>query len=133
MTNACCPDEFIGAEPAQVKWRVVRGDTSSLEFQFLENDETTFLDLSDWTFSATAFNSKTNSADSLDVSVNDGAVTVTADANITETWGTGINQSISLELKFDLQATRISDGVVWTPAIGIIQVISDVTTNTLTS
>jgi hypothetical protein len=133
MSDACCPDEFIGAEPAQVKWRVVRGDTSSLEFQFLENDETTFLDLSDWTFSATAFNSKTNSADSLDVSVNDGAVTVTADANITETWGTGINQSISLELKFDLQATRISDGVVWTPAIGIIQVISDVTTNTLTS
>jgi hypothetical protein len=133
MSDSCCPDEFVGADPAQVKWRVVRGDTSSLEFQFLENDETTFLDLSDWTFFATAFNSKTNSADSLDVSVNDGAVTVTADANITETWGTGINQSISLELKFDLQATRISDGVVWTPAIGIIQVISDVTTNTLTS
>jgi hypothetical protein len=133
MSDSCCPDEFVGADPAQVKWRVVRGDTSSLEFQFLENDETTFLDLSDWTFSATAFNSKTNSADSLDVSVNDGAATVTADANITETWGTGINQSISLELKFDLQATRISDGVVWTPAIGIIQVISDVTTNTLTS
>jgi hypothetical protein len=131
MTNACCPDEFIGADPAQVKWRVVRGDTSSLEFQFLENDETTFLDLSDWTFSATAFNSKTDSSDSLDVSVNSGSVTVTADANITETWGTENNQSISAELSFDLQAIRTSDDVVWTPVLGIIQVISDVTTNTL--
>jgi hypothetical protein len=131
MIDACSTDEFVGADPAQVKWRVVRGDTSSLEFHFLENNETTFLDLSDWEFYATAFNSKTNSADYLDVSVDGGTVTVTADSDITQTWGAGVNQSVSLELRFDLQATRISDGVVWTPVIGIIQVISDVTTNTL--
>jgi hypothetical protein len=131
MSDLCCPEDFIGADPAQVKWRVVRGDTASIEFHFLENDEVTFLDLSLWNFSATAFYSKTDSSDSLNVSVNTGIVTVTASSDITETWGTENNQSISAELSFDLQAIRTTDAVVWTPVIGIIQVISDVSPNTL--
>jgi len=131
MTNVCCPEDFVGADPAQVKWRVVRGDTASIEFHFLQNDEVNFLDLSLWNFSATALYSKTNTLYSLSVSVSSGIVTVTASSDITKLWGTENNQSISAELNFDLQAIRTTDAVVWTPVIGIIQVISDVSPNTL--
>lgn len=128
--TSCCDQETLGADPLYFKWQVVRGDTSSIVFQFLMNDEITELDLSSWSFVATAFNSKNQTSYDLDVAVSGGQVEVTATADVTENWGTGIIQSSVAELNFDLQATNI-DSTVWTPVIGTIRVIGDVTGGTL--
>lgn len=125
MTDICCP-EIFGADPVNITWNVVRGDTSSLDIQFLEDDEITAIDISDWTFVATAFNKATQSSDELEITESNLGITITATSEITETWGSGI-QSRSAELLFDLQGTN-SDQVVWTPVIGIISVLGDVTT-----
>jgi hypothetical protein len=123
MSDACCPDEFIGAEPAQVKWRVVRGDTASIMVQFLEDDETTSYDTSTWTYAATAYEAKDNRYDDLDVEVSPGYIKITAAPSVTATWGVGTKTA---ELSFDLQVT-IDGTTVWTPIIGTISVIGDVT------
>lgn len=123
MSEACCPDEFIGAEPANIKWRVVRGDTATLTVQFFENDETTFYDTSTWDYAATAYDPKDDESYSLNVTANAGYVTITATPSVTATWGVG--RKIS-EMSFDLQVT-IDQDTVWTPIIGIISVIGDVT------
>ena len=123
MSDACCPDEFIGAEPAQVKWRVVRGDTATLMVQFYENDETTFYDTSTWTYLATAYESKADRYDELDIEVNAGYIKITASPEITSTWGVGAKTA---ELSFDVQVT-IDEDTVWTPILGIISLVGDVT------
>jgi hypothetical protein len=123
MSN-CCNEETIGADPLLFKWNVVRGDTSSLDFQFLEDDEVTFMDMSDWTFVATAYDLLSEESYTLDIVSSNGTVQVTATADITAQWGTGI-KSQTAELKFDLEGTN-SD-VVWTPVIGTIKVLGDVT------
>ena len=123
MSDACCPDEFIGAEPAQIKWRVVRGDTASLMVQFYEQDESSFYDTTDWTYAATAYEAKTDNYDDLDVEVHDGYIKITATPQTTAGWGVG---SKTAELSFDVQVT-LADDTVWTPIIGIISVIGDVT------
>lgn len=123
MSDACCPDEFIGAEPAQVKWRVVRGDTATLMVQFYENDETTFYDTSTWTYLATAYESKADRYDELDVEVHSGYIKITASPQITSTWGVGTKTA---ELSFDVQVT-IDEDTVWTPILGIISLVGDVT------
>ncbi len=46
--------EQVGAEPINIKWKVVRGDTATLRVDFLEDDETTEIDIDDWTVSATS-------------------------------------------------------------------------------
>lgn len=123
MTDACCPDDFIGAEPAQVKWRVVRGDTATLMVQFLESDETTSYDTSTWTYIATAYEAKDDRYDDLDVEVHPGYIKITASPLVTSTWGVGLKTA---ELSFDVQVT-IDETTVWTPIIGTISVIGDVT------
>lgn len=120
----CCDEQTIGADPLFFNWQVVRGDTSTLDFQFLENDEVTFIDISGWTFVATAYNPVDEESYTLDVVKSDGIVQVTANANVTAQWGSGI-KSQTAELKFDLEGTN--GEIVWTPVIGTIKVLGDVT------
>lgn len=123
MADSCCPDDFIGAEPALVKWRVVRGDTATLTVQFYQNDESTFYDTSTWTYIATAYENKTDNYDTLDVEEHAGYIKITASPEITAGWGVGQKTA---ELSFDLQVT-IDGTTVWTPILGTISVLGDVT------
>jgi len=123
MNNSYPSNDFIGASPAQVKWRVVRGDTSSLSIQFYENDEITYSDTSTWTYSSTAYDKNTETSHFLNTQAFSGYVTITATPETTASWGVGNKFS---ELSFDLQVT-IGNDVVWTPIIGIISVLNDVT------
>ena len=123
MADACCPDDFIGAEPAQIKWRVVRGDTASIMVQFLEADEATSYDTTGWTYIATAYDERLNESYDLDIQVNAGYIKVVAPATMTTTWGVGLKTA---DLSFDVQVTTL-DETVWTPILGTIFVIGDVT------
>lgn len=132
---ATCNDknqlDIIGADPANVLWNVVRGDTSKLRVEFYENDESTFKDTSSWSFLATAHNNATGTSYELDVEQFFGYVNIVALPSDTETWGS-IYSSIVAELTFDLQVTIPStppetEDTIWTPVIGTISVIGDVT------
>lgn len=125
MAICCAPNDDFGADPAVIKWNVVRGDTAILQVQFLETDETTFYDTTGWDFVATAYNRNNDIFDELEVAVYDGYVDITAPADITESWGVGIITKVA-ELNFDLQVTT-PDDTVWTPVIGTIHVLGDVT------
>lgn len=118
----CAPENF-GADPARIKWNVVRGDTSPLRVEFLQDDEVTYFDTSDWTYRANAYDPKTDIIDELEVSVHNGYVDINMPASITELWGTGYNTVVA-ELMFDLQVTI--DEVIWTPVIGTINVLGNV-------
>lgn len=118
----CAPENF-GADPARIKWNVVRGDTSPLRVEFLQDDEVTYFDTSDWTYRANAYDPKTDIIDELEVSVHNGYVDINMPASITELWGTGYNTVVA-ELMFDLQVTI--DEVIWTPVIGTINVFGNV-------
>lgn len=125
-TSGCCDgNEIIGAKPANVKWNVVRGDTASIVVQFLEKDEVTYYDTSDWTYSSYAYDAKTNSQYELSVELIEEGVKITATPELTASWGTGRSDTVA-ELTFDLQVT-IDNDTVWTPIIGTIGVIGDVT------
>jgi len=125
----CNDTEIFGASPARVQWNIVRGDTSPLRIEFYENDEVTPYDTSGWDFAATAYDFKGDVLDELEVSAGAGYVDVTATSDITSLWGTGFT-SVVAELAFDLQVTI--DGVtVWTPVIGTIRVLGDVTGGSL--
>jgi len=117
--------EIFGADPARIKWQIVRGDTSPLRVEFLEDDEATYFDTSDWTFEATSYDPQSDFLDSLEVIPGEGYVDIMAPASITQFWGTGY-KSIVTELTFDLQVV-IDENTVWTPLIGTISVIGDVT------
>ena len=117
--------EIFGADPARIKWQIVRGDTSPLRVEFLEDDEVTYFDTSDWTFEATSYDPQSDFLDSLEVIPGEGYVDIMAPASITQFWGTGY-KSIVTELTFDLQVV-IDENTVWTPLIGTISVIGDVT------
>jgi len=128
----CAPTiEKYGASPANIQWTVVRGDTATLLVEFLEDDEITPFDCSDWTFKATAYDPIVNVLDNLTVTVDDNKATITAPALVTKDWGTGYSQ-ITAELRFDLEVI-IEGGsgpnadTVWTPVIGTICVLSDMT------
>jgi hypothetical protein len=129
--NLCSP-EIFGADPARIKWQIVRGDTSPLRVEFLEDDEETYFDTSDWTFEATTYDPQSDFLDSLEVSRGTGYVDIMAPASITELWGTGF-KSVVTELTFDLQVTidvpniNMDGPTVWTPLIGTISVIGDIT------
>jgi hypothetical protein len=122
-----CSPQVLGADPLSIKWNVVRGDTSILRIEFLEKDEITPLDISQWTFDATAYNPKTDIVYPLEVDLNleEGSATILAEADITAEWGVGVGGRIA-ELVFDLQITQ-EDDVIWTPVIGNISVLGDVT------
>jgi hypothetical protein len=117
--------EVFGADPARIKWQIVRGDTSPLRVEFLQDDETTYFDTSDWTYEATTYDPQSDFLDALEVTAGEGYVDILAPASITEFWGTGY-KSIVTELTFDLQVV-IDENTVWTPLIGTISVIGDVT------
>jgi hypothetical protein len=116
--------ESFGSMPANVKWKVVRGDTATLRIQFLENDEETFLDTSDWNFLATARNILDNISYELTVIKENGYVDIMATPDQTMTWGTGFGPVVE-ELVFDLEVTIVD--TVWTPVLGTIYVYGDVT------
>jgi hypothetical protein len=120
----CAPD-VIGSSPVNIKWNVVRGDTATLRVDFLEDDEVTAIDISGWTIEATAYDSKAGLSYELDITTNSGWIVISADSDVTENWGTGIKYRVN-ELNFDVQVT-LEDSTVWTPVIGVISVIADVT------
>jgi hypothetical protein len=122
--NLCSP-EIFGADPARIKWNIVRGDTSPLRVEFLEDDEVTYFDTSTWTYEATSYDPQSDYLDTLEVTAGDGYVDIMAPASLTQYWGTGY-KSVVTELTFDLQVT-IDDETVWTPLIGTISVLGDVT------
>jgi hypothetical protein len=128
----CTPTtEKLGATPAHIQWTVVRGDSSTLSVQFLEDDETTGWDIDGWTFLATAYDITGDILDELSVTVSGHTATIFASADITKNWGAAY-RSIVAELPFDLQAT-ITAGVgetestIWTPVLGTICVLGDIT------
>lgn len=115
----------IGIEPVNIKWVLTRGDTASLRVQFLEHDETTPYTTTNWQYEATAYSKKDNVFDDLIVTLDGTDVIITAPSDLTEFWGTGIKRSVA-ELNFDLQV-QIDRETVWTPIVGTITVIGDVT------
>ena len=120
-----CEPEIFGADPVTIRWNVVRGDTSTIRVDFLNDDETTSLDTDGWSFLASAYDRKTDILDELEVEAFDGYAIVTAPAEITSLWGTTYGGTVA-ELSFDLEITI--DETVWTPVIGTISVIGDVST-----
>lgn len=124
---ACKPDSF-GANPVNVKWDIVRGDTSPLRIEFYQPDEVNYYDTTGWEFAATAYDPKNDVSDELEVTSSNGYVEIKATPDITQYWGTGYNTVVS-ELFFDLQVTI--DDIVWTPVIGTIRVLGDVTGGSL--
>jgi hypothetical protein len=123
--NAKISRQRLGVTPVNIRWNVTRGDSSSIRVQFLEANEVTSVDISKWIFEATAFNRKERIFDDLEVKVSGSSVIITATSDLTEFWGTGVNTTVA-ELTFDLQAI-IDRNTVWTPIVGTITVIGDVT------
>ena len=121
--------EDFGATPYNMRWKIVRGDTATLRIEFLENDEVTAYDTSTWDFASYAYDYKGDVLDELDVASGDGYVEITATDDVTSSWGLGYNAVVA-ELAFDLQIT-IDNNIVWTPVIGTITVIGDVTGGSL--
>jgi hypothetical protein len=119
-----CGPEIFGADPANIRWAVVRGDTSTLRVDFLQNDETTHFDISDWTFTSSAYDPKTDIIDELTVESFEGYVNIAIPTDISATWGTLYSGTVA-ELNFDLKAT-LDGGEIWTPVIGTISVIGNV-------
>lgn len=128
MTSSCGPEVF-GADPVNMQWTVVRGDTSTLRIEFYENDETTAYDTTGWEYVASAYDFKGDVTDELEVVAGAGYAEITASADITALWGTGFTKTVA-ELAFDLQVT-IDGDTVWTPVIGTIKVLGDVTGGSL--
>jgi len=118
----------IGADPANIQWTVVRGDTARLRVQFFENDEVTFKDTSEYTYISSAYYAKNNTTYVLDTEPGIGYVDIIGLPEVTTLWGVG-NYSVVGDLNFDLQVE--SNGIIWTPVIGTICVIGDVTRNSL--
>jgi len=118
-----CGPEIFGADPARIKWNVVRGDTASLRVEFLDNDEVTYFDTSDWEYVASSYDPKGDIIDELTVTPGNGYVDIVAGPDLTQYWGTGYGSALA-ELNFDLQVTI--DNTVWTPVVGNILVIGDV-------
>ena len=124
--NNCSSEiQTIGSNPAMINWKVVRGDTSRLRVEFLENDEIEGYDTSDWTYTSTAYDKFTGIAHTLTVTPSPGYVDIIAPADVTAEWGTA-RSGTAAELDFDLQVT-FDDDTVWTPVIGVISVSADMT------
>ena len=129
--SSCTPEENFGSDPAFVRWQVVRGDTASIRVEFLQDDESTAFDISGWEFNSTAYDQLADVLDVLTVEVNvaSGYVDIISHSDITSHWGTGF-RSLVAEIPFDLQVT-LEDDTIWTPVLGTITVLGDITTGTL--
>jgi hypothetical protein len=129
----CAPIvEKFGATPANIQWTVVRGDTATLLVEFLEDDEVTGFDTTDWTYKATAYDPVADLLDDLSVEADGHIVTITAPASVTELWGSSAYKQVAAELKFDLEViieggSGVNADTVWTPVLGTICVLSDIT------
>jgi hypothetical protein len=100
-----------------------------LRVEFYQPDETTAYDTSEWEFESSAYDIREDIVDELEVISGSGYVDIIASSDITQNWGTGFRSPVS-ELAFDLQV--ITDGeTVWTPVIGTITVIGDITGGSL--
>jgi hypothetical protein len=127
----CAPTiEKYGASPANIQWTVVRGDSATLKIEFFEDDESTYWDTDGWTFSSTAFDPAGAILDELTVTDEAGYVTISIPAEITLNWGTQYKSVVS-ELPFDLQIVipggSGEEDTVWTPVVGTICVLGNVT------
>ena len=127
-TSACCPDEYFGSNPIIIKWNIVRGDTAKLRIEFFENDEVTRFDTDNWEYASSAYDTKGDLLDELEVVEGNGYIDIVASSDITANWGVG-SGSVVAELAFDLEV--IIDNTVWTPVLGTITVIGDVTGGSL--
>lgn len=127
MTAYSVPQQF-GATPLNTQWVIVRGDTSVVRFEFYEDDEVTPLDTSGWTALSAAYDYRGDIIDELYVHVGDGFIEITALPEVTSQWGLGYNAVVA-ELAYDLQIT--TGGTVWTPVIGTIKVLGDVSGGSL--
>lgn len=124
-----CSPEIFGADPANIIWQVVRGDTAKIRVEFLNDDEVTHYDTSGWQYSATTYDFRGDVLDELTVNEFSGYVDIIAPSEITELWGVGYRSAVA-ELAFDLQVTIDSD-TVWTPVLGTVRVLADVTGGSL--
>lgn len=115
--------EYFGSDPARITWKVVRGDTSSIKVEFLEDDETTSYDIDGWDFVSVAYDPKSDTEYELETSVASNVITVTATSDITVEWGTTYGSTVA-ELLFDVQVDTGTE--IWTPIVGTITVIGDV-------
>jgi len=115
--------EYFGAEPARILWKIVRGDSSSIRIDFLENDESTGFDCSGWSYASVAYNPKTDTEYDLDVDYEGHSVIISIPPQTSMLWGR-IYGTVVAELLFDLQVDTGTE--VWTPIVGSIIVIGDV-------
>lgn len=122
--SSCAPERF-GADPVTIQWRVVRGDTATLKIEFFEDNEVDYYDTTGWEYSATAYDQSGDVLDELTVNASPGFVILEACADVTKMWGSGYSATVA-ELPFDLQI-KTDANVVWTPVIGTIYVIGDIT------
>jgi hypothetical protein len=133
MSYVTASIDQVGASPINIQWKVVRGDTATLKIEFLEDDEVTAIDISDWTFISSSYDASGDTLDELTVEKYTGYVIITATSDITKLWGSGYRNTV-LELPFDLEIIIPSDisgaiepEITWTPLIGTIVVLSDIT------
>ena len=127
----CAPTiEKYGASPANIQWTVVRGNNATLKVEFFEDDETTVYDTDGWTYLSTAYDPTGEVLDELTVTENDGYAIISIPADIATNWGTQYKSVVS-ELQFDLQVTipggSGEEDTIWTPVIGTICVLGNVT------
>lgn len=129
MTCSSCSSNItqVGLDPINIQWSLVRGNSSQLRVDFLEYDEVTTWDISEWTFMSTAYDPLNDSYEELDVEVEEGYVVITVSSDITSNWGINYS-SVAAEIPFDLTVTIPDTNTTWTPIIGTICVIGDVTT-----
>lgn len=115
--------DFFGADPARIIWKIVRGDSSTLKVDFLENDESTNFDTSGWEYASFAYDPKTDTQYELEVSTTDSGVNIFVSPDISVEWGLTYNPVVA-ELLFDLQVSFGDE--IWTPIVGTITVAGDV-------
>jgi len=132
MSCIDCPPEtqVLGASPANIHWNVVRGDTAKIRISFLQSNEVIQFNTEGWTYLATAYNPVTAQYDELTVIEGEGYVDVIALPELTDAWGTAASGVVA-ELAFDLEVTipaeDLEEDTIWTPVIGTISVLGDVT------
>jgi hypothetical protein len=122
--TSCCPEVNIGSNPAYTKWNIVRGDTGKIRIEFLQNDETTYFTTTNWIYTSSTYDSRGDFIDELTTIPGEGYVDIVAPADITANWGTGF-LAVVAELAFDLEVI-LPNGDVWTPVIGSISVMGDI-------
>jgi hypothetical protein len=119
-----CAEDVLGSSPVNVKWNIVRGDTATLRIDFLQDDEVTPYNISSWVIESSVYNPKTGARNDLEITKNSGWIVVTARADLTAQWGDGFRYRVN-ELNFDVEVT-LADGTVWTPVVGVVSLISDI-------